>query len=176
MRINFVLTLTGTDRIGLVEDVTRKVLELDGNVETSRMAHLGGEFAMLMLVSMPTERQPQLDAMTQTLIAQGFKVTISRTDMSSARSYAGWLPYRIEVLGADDEGIIHTLASQLSQRGINIESMETGTSPAPTTGTPLFSMTALVVVPPDAGSDWKSALESTGDKLNVDIRITRAAS
>ena len=32
-----------------------------GNVETSRMARLGGEFAILMLVSMPSKRFSGLD-------------------------------------------------------------------------------------------------------------------
>ena len=54
-RTNVVFTLTGTDRIGLVDDITELLLALDGNVETSRMARLGGEFAVLMLVSLPPQ-------------------------------------------------------------------------------------------------------------------------
>ena len=50
MQKTFVLTLTGPDRIGFVEKVTGLLLERGGNVETSRMARLGGEFAILMLV------------------------------------------------------------------------------------------------------------------------------
>ena len=57
----FVLTLTGPDRIGFVDEVTGLLLERGGNVETSRMARLGGEFAVLMLVSMPTEQFPSLE-------------------------------------------------------------------------------------------------------------------
>ena len=53
MRKNIVFTLTGTDRTGLVEEITKLLLDLGGNVETSRMARLGGEFAVLMLVSIP---------------------------------------------------------------------------------------------------------------------------
>ena len=58
MQKNFVLTVTGPDRIGIVERVTGLLFEHGGNVETSRMARLGGEFAILMLVSMPEERSP----------------------------------------------------------------------------------------------------------------------
>ena len=56
MRTSIVLTLTGPDRVGIVEDVTGILLAVDANVDTSRMAHLGGEFAILMLLSMPAER------------------------------------------------------------------------------------------------------------------------
>ena len=48
---NLVLTLTGPDRIGIVESVTGLLVARGGNVEMSRMARLGGEFAILMLVS-----------------------------------------------------------------------------------------------------------------------------
>ena len=49
MRKNIVFTLTGSDKIGIVEEVTKVFLDHNGNVETSRMARLGGEFAILML-------------------------------------------------------------------------------------------------------------------------------
>ncbi len=62
MRTDIVFTLTGTDRIGIVEEVTGVLLGLEGNVETSRMVRLGGEFALLMLVSLPdrARRRPRL--------------------------------------------------------------------------------------------------------------------
>ena len=58
MKRNFVLTLTGPDRIGIVDRVTGLLLDRGGNVETSRMARLGGEFAVLMLVSLPRNTAP----------------------------------------------------------------------------------------------------------------------
>ena len=61
MQKKFVLSLTGPDRIGFVEKVTAVLLARGGNVETSRMARLGGEFAVLMLVSMPAEQYPSLE-------------------------------------------------------------------------------------------------------------------
>jgi len=60
MRTNIVFTLTGPDRIGIVESVTKMLLGHGANVESSRMTRLGGEFAMLMLVSMP-EQPASLD-------------------------------------------------------------------------------------------------------------------
>ena len=173
MQRNFVLTLTGPDRIGIVEEVTGLVLDRGGNVETSRMARLGGEFAVLMLVSMPEEKFSRLDEALGTLTTQGYKVTTTRAERFYAESHPGWLPYRIEVHGADHEGIIHQVAHYLSGRGISIESVESESAPAPTSGTPLFAMTAQVVVPPGhAGTGWEAGLEALGGRLNLDIRVS----
>ena len=131
MRSNFVLTLTGPDRIGIVDTVTRLLLDRGGNVETSRMARLGGEFAILMLVSLPAEQFAGLEEDLEGLTAQGYKVTTTQAEPTSAEGHPGWLPYRVEVQGADHEGIIQEVAHYLSQHGINIESMDSETAPAP---------------------------------------------
>jgi len=175
MRTRVVLTLTGPDRVGIVEEVTRILLELGGNVETSRMARLGGEFAIIMLASLPGDHAESLTAAFADLQAQGYKLTASQTDDSVADAHRGWLPYRVSVHGADHEGIIHEIAAELSSRGINIESMETGTSEAPVSGTPLFEMVALVAVPPDlAETDWIWAVAEAGSQANVDIEVVPA--
>jgi glycine cleavage system transcriptional repressor len=172
MQRNLVLTLTGPDRIGIVEEVTGLLVARDGNVEISRMARLGGEFAILMLVSVRSDQVAGLEADLERLTAQGYKVTTSQARQTHAEAHPGWLPYRIEVHGADHEGIIQEVARYLSHRGINIESMDSETTPAPISGIPLFTMTAEVVVPPAlAGEGWESGLEELGGHLNLEIRV-----
>jgi glycine cleavage system transcriptional repressor len=172
MQRNFVLTLSGPDRIGIVERVTGLLLNRGGNVETSRMARLGGEFAILMLVAMPAESFAHLDEDFESLIALGYKVTTTLAQQTYAETHPGWLPYRIEVHGADHEGIIHEVARYLSQHGINIESMESETTPAPLSGAPLFTMTAHVVVPPSlAGQGWEAGIESIGGRMNLETKV-----
>ncbi len=175
MHRNYVLTLTGPDRIGIVEEMTRLLLDRGGNVETSRMARLGGEFAVLMLVSLPEGRSADLDEGLGGLAGRGYKVTATPADRTYAEAHPGWLPYRIEVHGADHEGIIHEVASYLSRRGISIESMESECTPAPTSGVPLFAMTAEVVVPPGlADQGWEEGLDEIGRRLNLEIAATSA--
>jgi len=169
MSTGIVITLTGPDRVGIVEEVTRITLGLGGNVETSRMVRLGGEFAVLMLTSMPAE-ESQVEAAFAPLVSQGYRLTVSATAPAPASSVA---LYTVEVLGADHEGIIHEIARNLAAAGINIESMETGTVPSPITGTPLFAMKALVAVPASNGSDsWIGAVEEAGSQANVDVTVT----
>jgi glycine cleavage system transcriptional repressor len=166
-----VLTLTGRDKVGLVDSVTTVIAARGGNVESSRMARLGGEFAMLMLVSLSQDKLPQLEQDFAALRGDGYQVSLLQTEDDS-RKYAGWLPYEIEVNGADHEGIIHDVSHHLASQGINIESMDTSSAPAPMSGTPLFTMKGIVLVPPQLHfHTWSDALEEIGDKLNVSVRV-----
>jgi glycine cleavage system transcriptional repressor len=171
MANNIVLTLTGRDKIGLVDQVTSLVVTRNGNVESSRMAHLGGEFAMLMLIKVPTADVSELDHDFQPMRSEGYQITLVQTD-EEGRKFAGWLPYEIEVTGADHEGIIQQISHHLASQGINIESMDTSAAPAPMSGTPLFTMKGIVLVPPKLNfNTWSDALEEVGDKLNVSVKV-----
>ena len=110
---NLLITLTGHDRIGIVEQITKLVLESQGNVDASRMAHLGGEFAMLMLVSVSATKIDELQQVLHNLQGEGFIVSTCETELSDPTKYKGWIPYQIEVNGADHEGIIHAITQQL---------------------------------------------------------------
>jgi glycine cleavage system transcriptional repressor len=174
MHTNLVLTLTGPDRIGIVENITGLLVGRGGNVEISRMARLGGEFAILMLVALPDENVGRLETDLERLVAQGYKVTTTRVRQTHAEAHPGWVAYRIEVHGADHEGIIQEVARYLSHRDINIESMESETTPAPISGVPLFTMTAEVAVPPElAAEGWEAGLEDLSQHLNLEIRVAK---
>lgn len=174
MQRELVLTLTGPDRIGIVEGVTRILLGRGGNVETSRMARLGGEFAILMLVSLPADQVESLETDLGGLVAQGYKVTTSAAHPAEARP--GWVPFRIEVEGADHEGIIQEVARYLAGRGIHIETVDSETTAAPVSGSPLFTMTAEIAVPPElAAQGWQSGLDEISGRMNLEIRVSEIA-
>jgi len=169
----FVLTLTGSDRIGVVEHVSELILDCGGDVQASRMGRLGGEFAMLLLVSVPENEAEHLSENAEILSGEGFKVTLTETEWGVSARRKDWLPYRIEVSGANHEGLIHEIAEYLSEQGINIESIDTSVVPAPMSGAPLFTMEAVVVVPPDLPKNkWQDNLEEVADRLNVELEMS----
>jgi glycine cleavage system regulatory protein len=57
-------------------------------------------------------------------------------------------PYLLETVSWDSPGIVHTVTAVLCRNGVNRESLETDTAPAPWTGAPMFRMRAHVVVGP----------------------------
>ena len=168
---NIVLTLTGRDKIGIVDSVTSVIVKRNGNVNASRMTRLGGEFAMLMLIALPDQEFGGLDQDFQSMRSDGYQITLLQTEDDS-KKYAGWLPYEIEVTGADHEGIIHKISHHLASQGINIENMDTSSTPAPMSGTPLFMMKGIVLVPAHLNFHvWSDALEEVGDQLNVSVKV-----
>jgi glycine cleavage system transcriptional repressor len=124
-----------------------------------------------MLVAVPDAEFENLDQDFQHMRSEGYQISLLQTEDDS-KKYAGWLPYEIEVTGADHEGIIHEISHHLATQGINIENMDTSSAPAPMSGTPLFMMKGIVVVPPQLNfNTWSSALEEVGDKLNVSVKV-----
>ena len=175
MNTTLVFSMIGPDRLGIVDELTQLLLQVDGNVETSRMARLGGEFAMLLQVSLPEGNVPRLEQLTEPLNDQGYAITWKATGSSSPATAGGCNYYRLSVAGADHEGIIHSIAHYLSGHGINIEVMDTNTSRAPESGALLFSMQAGLCVPPRLGSDrWQQELQKIGHQENVEIELHAA--
>jgi glycine cleavage system transcriptional repressor len=171
MSKNLVLTLTGHDKVGLVDHVASLLVKRHGNIEASRMAHLGGEFAMLMLIAVPDKELANLDADFSELRAEGYQIALVKTKDDS-KKHAGWIPYQIEVSGADHEGILHKVSHYLASLNINIENMDASTSPAPMSGASLFTLKGVVLVPPKLRfHDWSDTLEEVCDQLNVNVKI-----
>jgi glycine cleavage system transcriptional repressor len=172
MQTNMVLTITGPDKIGLVESVSKIVVDLAGNIVASRMAHLGGEFAMLMFIRIETEKLSGLSGHLEKFMQQGYKITSTETTREDPSRYKGWVPFEIGVNGADHEGIIHRIAGFLSNSGFNIETINTDTVAAPMSGTELFTMDAVFLVPAvKSFSVWHKPLQALGDALNVEIKV-----
>ena len=173
MQNHLVISLTGDDRIGVVDDVTKIILANSGNVESSRMARLGGVFAMLMMVAVSEEYQPRLQDALDGLRSQGFELVIRQTIRGVSKKFAGWHNCKIIVRGADHEGIIHEITHLLAQQGVSMESVDTGTEDAPFGAMKLFTMDATVFVPPNLSLETlQEDLVDAGDQLNVDVSIS----
>jgi glycine cleavage system transcriptional repressor len=167
-----VLTVVGPDRRGTVEKITAAVLDYQANIEESRMARLGGEFAVIMLLSLPAGQEKDLVAGLERLQEQGLTVIARQTDLSRLEKFQGYVPYEISVIGADHEGIVHRVARYLAAERVNIEKVDTRVTQAPVTGTPLFSMFTMVQAPPELSlSLLRQKLAELGDELGIDIEV-----
>jgi glycine cleavage system transcriptional repressor len=165
-----VLTAIGTDRVGIVDDLSGLVAARSCNIEESRMAVLGGEFAVIMLVSGPPGELARLSGELATAGARlGLHVEVKST--REPASEAG-RPYLLETVSLDTPGIVHTVTAVLRKHGVNIESLETDTAPAPWTGAPMFRMRAHVVFGPSVEvAKLKDELAHLEAGQDLDVRL-----
>ena len=136
-----VISALGSDRPGIVEALSRAVLDHNGNILDSRMTVLGGEFAVLMLVAGDNNTLEQLEKGRDTLASSlDLLITLKRTQARNIGEQPTCLPYEVEVVAMDNPGIVHEIANFFSSRSINIDDLHTGTYAAPHTGTRMFSL------------------------------------
>ena len=171
MKKYLVISALGKDRPGIVNDLSKAVLDCSANVEDSRMSVLGGEFALIMLISghwsAIAKLEHQLPAMQKRL---ELLIVAKHTEPRTARS--NMVPYIIDVISMDHSGIVHEVADFFATRDINIEELSTWTYPAAHTGTPMFSMNMTVSIPSDVNiGRLRQEFTEFCDSLNLDATL-----
>jgi glycine cleavage system transcriptional repressor len=170
-----VLSALGPDRPGLVADITHYLTERGANIEDSRMATLGGEFGVMILVSGP---EVALDRIARELGELERKtdagVVVKRTlgPVGRGQPEAERTPAVLIAEALDHEGIVRAVALALSRLGVNIASMETAAYNAPETGSTLFRLEAQLELPRGLSIDeLRQAMLEVARTENLDLTI-----
>ena len=165
-----VLTAVGTDRPGLVKQISAMIRDARANLEDSRMAILGGEFALILLVSGEEEAVTAVERRSRELGKElGLEMIVRETAQREPRSY---LPYRIRVTGVDHPGIVHAVTDILARRGVNVASLESHLSYAPLSGTPLFVLEAELQLPGEVAlKELRRDLAGACEEDNLDFTL-----
>ena len=169
-----VLSAIGSDRTGVVQDITKVILGCGGNIEESRMTTLGSEFAMLMLVSGNWHTLGKLERELEKLDEQdNLTFTIRKTDAPKPRQ--DLMPYAVDVVSLDHEGIVFGLANFFSAYKIDIASVTTEQYSAPHTGAKMFSVQMDVNIPSSVHlAQFRDDFYDLCDELNLDGRVEPA--
>ncbi|HON14808.1 MAG TPA: ACT domain-containing protein [Treponema sp.] len=171
MKQQLLLTAVGKDRIGIVDDLSKEILDRSCNIEESRMSLLGGDFAMILLVSGPSERLGTL-IKDKALLEERLQLSIQMRYSEVAPQKSNAIPYVLESSSLDTPGIVHSVSTVLRKYGINITDLETNTESAPMTGAPLFIIKAQLLIPADVSIMLlKKELEELELNYNLDLRL-----
>ncbi len=175
MQTPLVMTVLGTDRTGLVESLASLVAEHGGNWLESRMCRLGGEFAGILRIHVPADRQAALTRAVERLQERGLAVII-RPDASAATTPSGpsgpGQLMTLELVGHDRPGIVRQITAALAARNVNVEELETECVSAPMSGEILFKAHARLSVPPTCDPQGlRSELEKLAADMLVDLRL-----
>jgi glycine cleavage system transcriptional repressor len=168
-----VLSALGADRPGLVAEVTDYLAERGVNVEDSRMAVLGAEFGIQVLVSgsEPSIAKVAADkGLLETKTKLG--VLVRRTKSPEEHRRAAVIPCVVTAEAIDHEGIVRAVALAISHMGINIVSLETTAYNAPVTGSPLFRLEAHIDLPQGVSvAQFRRQMDDVAQRESLDIDV-----
>jgi glycine cleavage system transcriptional repressor len=166
-----VLSALGEDKPGIINELSRCVLNSGCTILDSRMTVLGGNFALLLQVGGNWNNIAKLENQIASL-ESGLGLTITSRRTSVQQAERDLLPYGVDVVALDQPGIVHNLARFLSQRQINIQEMVTSCYPAAHSGTPMFSVHMTVEIPASTQiSTLREDFMELCDQLNLDAVI-----
>jgi glycine cleavage system transcriptional repressor len=162
-----VLSAIGSDRTGMVQDITEVILNCGGNIEESRMTTLGTEFAMLMLVSGNWHTLNRLEKGLEKLDDGDLTFTIRKTGERQVKEDR--MPYAVDVVSLDHEGIVFSLANFFASHDIEIADVATRSYPAAHTGAQMFAVQMSVNVPSSIHiAQLREEFLELSDRLNLD--------
>jgi glycine cleavage system transcriptional repressor len=166
-----VISALGKDHPGIVSELSQAILDHGGNISDSRMATLGGEFAIIMLLTGNWNAIAKIESALPRL-AETLDLTIQSKRTEPRLDTTSLVPYGVEVVSIDHPGIVRDIANFFSKRSINIEDLYTSTYLAPHTGAPMFSLHMTVGVPSDAAiATLRGEFMDFCDDMNVDAML-----
>lgn len=176
-------TAIGSDKPGLVGQLTGILHGSGANIVDSRMVNLRGQFAIIMLLEAPETPLAALRQQLPTLGAQmGLSVTVAPTGdaaaltpMVSGAARVTGLPFKLKTYSLDQPGLVHKITDVLRANGVNIEELEARQESAAFAGTTLFVMEMRLTVPATVTvRKLRAELEKQAETLNCDLDLEPA--
>jgi len=169
---HFALTIIGCDHPGIVARATKILFDLGCNIADSSCTILGGQFAMILIISHPQFNS--LESFTDAfkpLEQDGLSVFVRalKPGGEATPQMQGELCL-ISVYGSDKPGIVYPVVRELGERQINITDLNTKLVGSP--DRPVYVMMIEAVLPPDIPLEQLAeVMAGLKSKLQVDITV-----
>ena len=164
------LSAIGADRPGIVAAVSKVLTDHGANIEDSRMALLGGHFAMMLVVSVADEDAARALEHALTEPARALDLLLSVRPLAElSAEHAEGTDHVLRVYGTDRPGIVAHISAALAERNVNIRDLAThmvGGEP------PVYVMVLEITVPSSTTpGEIGAQLDAVGAELGVEISL-----
>ena len=163
-----VISAVGGEPTAAVSELSRIILDCGGNIKESRMAAMGSEFGILLLVSGNWHTIGRLEReLARFGESSGIAMQCRRTE--ARRMGKELLPYAVDVVGLDQPGVVHNLSRFFAARKVELGEVSSRSYPAAHTGAPMFSVQMFINIPSTVHiAGLREEFMEFCDQLNVD--------
>ncbi len=171
--IHFAVTVISKDRPGIVADISEVLYCLGCNLEDSSCTMLGGDFAIILIVSheKPFTRSKLTDEFRAHFDRTGLHVHVRtlHDDEICPVKEEGELCL-VSVYGSDQPGIVYRVTRELADRQVNVTDLNTrliGTKEEP-----VYVLMLEAILPKGMSvENAEQLLEKLKQELNVEIKV-----
>ena len=172
MNTSIVLTIMADDHPGIIQTVSKTLHKHGGSWSQSSMSTLAGQFAGILLASVPTENSVACQQELLGLESEGLHVIAHISE--PAKPKAASREYVLNLVGNDRQGIVHDITTVLARHNVNVCDLETLVESASMGGGEIFRATAELMIPESTDIDaLENELEDLANDLMVNISFGR---
>ncbi|HIJ82316.1 MAG TPA: amino acid-binding protein [Desulfuromonadales bacterium] len=171
--LHYAVSVVGKDRPGIVAAITGGLFNLGCNIADSSCTMLGGEFAMILIVSLrrPFSKARLVEELKPVCDQIGMSLGVRTLHSDEiVRQEADGEICMISVYGADQPGIVYRVTKELAARSINITDLNTkliGTAEEP-----VYVLMLEVALPEgETPESVEQILAALKKELNVEISV-----
>lgn len=177
MKRQVALSAIGRDQPGIVASLSRVLFEQGCNLEESSMTRLKGEFAILLLVTLPEggSRESLERAVQETARRTGLAVLIRdlTAEEMAEEDDSRTQPFTLIVYGADRPGIVFRVTETAAKHSINITDLRTRVTGGGSNPT-LYSLIMELEIPGGPVADaFRHELAQLRGELKVETTLER---
>lgn len=178
MEQQYILSAVGSNRTGVVAEVSEAVFNAGGNIENSFMTLLGEHFSLMLQVSLPAEETPgkmreQCEALRRDKDLAVHLFPVQGEGMTDGEKASAPPQYDIRVQGEDRPGVVYRLSRLLVSRGINILQMSTRVEGSPSERTLRHRIRIRVEIPEEVDDrSLRRDLEALADESQETVTLT----
>lgn len=169
MSHHLAVTAIGADRPGIIARVTGVLREQGGNLEDSSMTILGGQFAIMLLVTADTEAESLERALREATEDLGLVVTVRPVGTGGPSAPP---THVLSVYGSDRPGIVAEVAAVLADAQVNVTDLTTRVLEGER---PVYAMMLEVALhDPEGAEALRSAVLDRVDDVDVSVQALDA--
>ena len=179
MQNQYILAAMGSNKPGVVADVTGAIYNAGCSIENSFMTLMGVHFTLMIHVI--AEDEDKADKLNRNLASLEQKEDLEvhifpmeSDEIEISRARKDQPRYEIRVRGQDKAGIVYRTSKLLASRGINILKLSTKVDRSKQLQQPIFTMRIGIEVPRNIdGHSLRMDLEALAEDMQETFTLTR---